>query len=775
MSPSSVRRSASAEAAFLWSGGAALAGLSRNDASGARPPRSCAAAWRPATARRPTAAAVSTHVLRHCRRDVASVRCAFCTAGALRRAPPALLREAPSGCSEAPWLCMSSDGTRPPHPLKIIVFGAPASGKGTQCALIAERYGCVHLSTGDMLRAAVAADSSLGRQAKQYMDAGELVPDELVIRMVRERIGEADAREHGWLLDGFPRTPAQAAALDVGGVVPDVVLQLVVPDDVIVERVTGRRLDPATGRVYHMSFAPPPPDDAAMRARLVHRSDDTEAKARVRLEAYHEHARQLAARYAQRTARDGSALMHRVDGARSKESVLAELCGAIDAAREREARTAAQRSASPQRPRVPKVILHGAPGAGRRAQGAALAERFGCVHVSMGDLLRDAIAADTPLGRQARGYVTAGELVPDELAMGALRERMARDDVRERGWVLSGVPRTPAQAAALDADGVLPDVVIALDAPDEVLIERVTRRRVHARTGAVSTLDSEQELDGGDGWMQREDDVHEVARRRLGVFYSYETEVERIYAERLTRVDGTRPMEEVFTDVADIVRRVLNESSSPSSSSFSPSAPAAAADEGGDADEQPASGASIDDLETMLAVEDTLWSGQAGLDMYRAGESSWIDLTRRPLLALGDALAFLLYAWIGRASHSPVKSIDLVVLRTAAPFVATWIVVAPWLSVFTERAQSGRKAVLWYTGRAWAVCVPLALMVRGVAMSRAQPMPFVAVTGVTTLVLLVAWRLAHARWSRPSSASAGDKRGNLLDGVRMVTTLLNRW
>eukprot|EP00168_Porphyra_purpurea_P008473 TRINITY_DN2072_c0_g1_i1.p3 TRINITY_DN2072_c0_g1~~TRINITY_DN2072_c0_g1_i1.p3 ORF type:complete len:244 (+),score=80.72 TRINITY_DN2072_c0_g1_i1:397-1128(+) len=209
----------------------------------------------------------------------------------------------------------------PATPAKIIIAGAPASGKGTQCERLTDTYGCVHLSTGDMLRAAVKAGTPLGKSAAAAMDAGRLVPDAVVIGMIVERLGQADCAERGWLLDGFPRTGAQAAALEAAGVVPDAVLTLDVGVDTLVRRVTGRRSDPETGKVYHLEFAPPA--DPAVAARLVTRSDDTEDKVRVRVAAFEEHAAAIAGQYPG---------MVRVDGERPVDAVAADIKGVVDAA-----------------------------------------------------------------------------------------------------------------------------------------------------------------------------------------------------------------------------------------------------------------------------------------------------------------------------------------------------------------------------------------------------------------------------------------------------------
>lgn len=205
-------------------------------------------------------------------------------------------------------------------PPNVLISGAPASGKGTQCELIVERYGVVHLSTGDMLRAAVKAGTALGIQAKTFMDAGTLVPDQLVISMLVERITQPDCVEKGWLLDGFPRTAVQACALEDAGINPSAVVILDVQDESLVERIVGRRSDPDTGKIYHVKFSPA--TDPAVIARLTHRSDDTEEKARVRLEGYYKHAKAVEDHY--------TAVLCHVDGNRGKLEVFADIAALVD-------------------------------------------------------------------------------------------------------------------------------------------------------------------------------------------------------------------------------------------------------------------------------------------------------------------------------------------------------------------------------------------------------------------------------------------------------------
>ncbi|XP_057974063.1 adenylate kinase, chloroplastic isoform X5 [Malania oleifera] len=164
-----------------------------------------------------------------------------------------------------------------PEPMKMMISGAPASGKGTQCEFITKKYGLVHVAAGDLLRKEVAAGSENGRRAREYMEKGQLVPDEIVVMMVKDRLLQPDSQENGWLLDGYPRSSSQAIALMELGFRPDLFILLDVPEEIVVERVVGRRLDPLTGRIYHLKYFPPETEEIA--ARLTQRFDDTEEKA----------------------------------------------------------------------------------------------------------------------------------------------------------------------------------------------------------------------------------------------------------------------------------------------------------------------------------------------------------------------------------------------------------------------------------------------------------------------------------------------------------------
>ena len=178
--------------------------------------------------------------------------------------------------------------------MRLILLGAPGAGKGTQAAFIKDKFGIPQISTGDMLRAAVKAGTALGIAAKKVMDSGGLVSDDIIIGLVKDRLTQPDCAG-GYLFDGFPRTIPQAAAMKQAGVSIDFVLEIDVPDSEIIERMSGRRVHPASGRTYHVKFNPPKTEgrDDLTGEELILRDDDREETVRKRLEVYHAQTRQL--------------------------------------------------------------------------------------------------------------------------------------------------------------------------------------------------------------------------------------------------------------------------------------------------------------------------------------------------------------------------------------------------------------------------------------------------------------------------------------------------
>lgn len=205
--------------------------------------------------------------------------------------------------------------------MRVILLGPPGAGKGTQAKFLCESFGIPQISTGDMLRAAVSAGTELGQKVKAVMDSGALVSDEIIIALVQERVAEDDCR-NGFLFDGFPRTIVQAEALDEAGISIDAVVEIRVPEEDIVRRMSGRRVHPASGRVYHVDFNPPknPGKDDETGEPLIQRDDDREDTVRERLAVYTRQTHPLVDHYRSK-ANATDLVFVEVDGTGSVEDV----------------------------------------------------------------------------------------------------------------------------------------------------------------------------------------------------------------------------------------------------------------------------------------------------------------------------------------------------------------------------------------------------------------------------------------------------------------------
>ena len=210
--------------------------------------------------------------------------------------------------------------------MRIILLGAPGAGKGTQAQYICEQYGIPQISTGDMLRAAVKAQSELGKKVEKVMASGGLVTDEIIIALVKARIEEEDCKD-GFLFDGFPRTIPQASALLESNILIDVVLEIDVQDDEIVKRLSGRRVHLDSGRVYHIVYNPPKNEgfDDVSGEELIQREDDQEETVRNRLKVYHQQTKPLVEYYTQLSSLDSNIRVIKIDGLAKVDSIKEEI------------------------------------------------------------------------------------------------------------------------------------------------------------------------------------------------------------------------------------------------------------------------------------------------------------------------------------------------------------------------------------------------------------------------------------------------------------------
>jgi adenylate kinase len=218
--------------------------------------------------------------------------------------------------------------------MRLILLGGPGAGKGTQANLVKDKYRIPQISTGDMLRAALKEGTELGLKAKEYMDAGKLVPDDVIIGLVKERIKEADC-ESGFLFDGFPRTIPQADAMKEAGVPIEAVVDIDVPDEEIIKRMSGRRVHLASGRTYHIVFNPPKEEgkDDETGEPLIQRDDDQEETVRKRLDVYHAQTEPLVGYYKEweKSGESAAPKYIRIEGVGKVNEIRDQIYAALDA------------------------------------------------------------------------------------------------------------------------------------------------------------------------------------------------------------------------------------------------------------------------------------------------------------------------------------------------------------------------------------------------------------------------------------------------------------
>lgn len=320
----------------------------------------------------------------------------------------------------------------------------------------------------------------------------------------------------------------------------------------------------------------------------------------------------------------------------------------------------------------------------------------------------------------------AGALVPDELVIELVIDRVTRDDCSERGWLLDGFPRTQAQALALDKAAVVADAVVCLDVEDDVLVERVVGRRMDPVTGDIYHADFNPPPPGdvADRCVQRVDDTREKAVARLGAFHKNAEAIEEHYANVLTRVDGARGKMDVFGDVKGVINAVVESKKTGGGGGDKPERPessGAAATDGGVASREEVGSDSSTAMpvaefvrraeeayeQGFISTSATNYSGQAGADSAGSdGTKSYRDLGQRWGLAAGDLTALLAFAYVGQVSHGGGEG-GLGVLKTAAPFVLSWFLVSPLTGAYLRAATCNVKTSLT------SAVVPVALSTAG--------------------------------------------------------------
>lgn len=462
--------------------------------------------------------------------------------------------------------------------MNIALLGPTGAGKGTQSTALAGALDLQHFSTGDLFREHVLRQTALGLLARKYMDADELVPDEVVDAMVEEQIRKSE-QGRDLLFDGYPRTEGQARFLDnlLTSLKQhlDAVILLDLPEAEIVHRLTGRLVCRQCHQPYHPGLRPParPGRCDLCDGELTPVPQDHPELVHSRLQAFR-HSSAPVLEYYRRTGR-----LHVIDARGTPDQIQNAIDRALKRPKSTPLLTATPltlllethepvllppgEAASGQL----NLVLLGGPGCGKGTQAESLGHEFNLPHISTGDLFRENLKNDTELGRLARGYMNRGELVPDEVTEAMVRERLARADTAP-GFVLDGFPRTLPQALALkDILAHLQRQVTAvlyLAVSDEVIVQRLSGRWICRNCQTPYHLQFKPparpgicDLCGGP-LIQRDDDNPTTVRARLKTFHRQTEPLIEHYSKAglLHEVHGENPVNEVTSESAAIIRQL---------------------------------------------------------------------------------------------------------------------------------------------------------------------------------------------------------------------------
>jgi len=354
---------------------------------------------------------------------------------------------------------------------QIMMIGPPASGKGSIAHLVEKDSGIHKIDTADLL----SVDIEQVKQAKVSLEHEEDIPGDVLGLLVKERISKKDCSDHGWMLVGYPKTRDQALALQRHGIFAKHVVFLEAPDMVLVERFMGKRVDPQTGGIYHLTFEPPESPDVTRRIQPI--ENQTEKFLRKQLLHYHRNIEGIRAAVSKGTTKI-------INADQPKSDVHAQvhhfLC--------QQARSVA--------PQCPRVILQGPRGSGKATQAALLSAKYGLVNVSMVELIKQAIADNSKVGNMMSTYIDKKMMgrtknthlvevgpLPDNIVLKCLTERLSKLDCATKGWVLRGYPRSRHQAEALSEAGYAPNRIYFLECPTDTIVERLSLRRTDPVTG----------------------------------------------------------------------------------------------------------------------------------------------------------------------------------------------------------------------------------------------------------------------------------------------------
>lgn len=391
---------------------------------------------------------------------------------------------------------------------QIVIMGPPASGKRTISKMVSSKLRTAHLTPENLIN---DADSDLKTEAEVFVKKNETLPTDLWLKIVQERMKLFDCVKKGWVMEGFPQTREQAIALQAAGIYPKHCVILDAADTVLIERAQGKRVDPVHGDVYHTTFDWPPSTDIQNRLKEV--EGYTEEDMINKLIVYHRHFEGILDCF--------KSVAKTVNADQPKADVFSQVYTYL---------SSQPRSNAPH---TPRIVLLGATGSGKGVQASLLANKYNIVNVSCGHLIKQAIADETKQGQAAKAYIDKGMMVPDNIVMTILSDRLSQLDCVSRGWVLHGYPTTREQAETLSKEGFVPNRVFFLDVPNDSVVERLTLRatdqitgeRYHMLYNPPRTQEVKERL------QQHPSDTDDTVRQKLAQYHAYVEEIADYYTE----------------------------------------------------------------------------------------------------------------------------------------------------------------------------------------------------------------------------------------------------
>ncbi|ELT89859.1 hypothetical protein CAPTEDRAFT_200548 [Capitella teleta] len=416
---------------------------------------------------------------------------------------------------------------------QITILGPPASGKQSIAKMVASKLRCTLLTKDNIIE---EADTELRNQAKDLIKAGRQIPVELWGELMKSRLKVFDCIKKGWVLDSFPETREQAIVLASLGIYPKHCILLNAPDTVLIERASGKRVDPKTGDIFHTTFDWPTSSDVADRLKEV--PGYSESEITERLVIYHRHIDGILEAY--------KANLHTFNADQPK----ADVCSQVMTFLHSKPRTAA--------PHTPRIVLLGSTGSGKGVQASLLANKYGIINVSMGQLIKQCIAAESRSGQACKSYTERNMLVPDAIVLSILKERLTDLDCAAHGWVLHGYPKTREQAEQLSGAGLLPNRVFFLEIPNDSVMERLSLRATDPITGDRYHLlyNPPRTQEVKDRLKISPKDEEEAVRKRLADYHAYSEELADFYSDS-QRINADQDPHTVFESIESMVVKPL--------------------------------------------------------------------------------------------------------------------------------------------------------------------------------------------------------------------------